>query len=129
MSVLSEFGGRPVIDMVVDVEEGEEERSVSVLSLLEDGVGGRVITGSSSLPDGMDGGMSIGRSERLRPRVMNVAPLDVAPLSDAEARGESDASSFSTSSIDDNDKGFGDVRLDSVRREAVKENGHRRVAF
>jgi hypothetical protein len=67
--------------MVVVVEEGP----VSVFWSLEDDVSGMDMTGSSRL-DGKDGVIRIGRSERVRSRVMGVASLSkaraVSPLSD-----------------------------------------------
>ena len=75
MSALTVFGGRPVSVTVVVVVE--EEVSVSVFWSLMDGVLGMDMTGSSRL-DGKDGGIRIGRSERVRPRVMGVASLSEA---------------------------------------------------
>ena len=64
------FGGRPVSVMVVVAEEG----SVSGPCPFEDDVSGMDAMGSIKL-DWKDGGIRIGRSDRVRPRVFWVREL------------------------------------------------------
>ena len=70
MSDLTVFGGRPVSVMVVVAEEG----SVSGPCPFEDDVSGMDAMGSIKL-DWKDGGIRIGRSDRVRPRVFWVREL------------------------------------------------------